>query len=69
MTASQEQNKAILDDLKEKLIMQVKEKQQEYDKLQGEKEEVERERDDAQNQVSELKSDIDRIQKRNELEN
>lgn len=69
MTASQEQNKAILDDLKEKLIMQVKEKQQEYDKLQGEKEEVERERDDAQHQVSELKSDIDRIQKRNELEN
>ena len=51
MTASQEQSKNIIDQMKQKLIIQVKEKQEELDKLQEEKEAVERARDEAEQSV------------------
>lgn len=63
MSEHQEQSKAILDGLRAKLMEQVSEKQQEIEKLIQEKEELEGERDRANTNVSELKSDIDRIAK------
>ena len=63
MSKHQEQSKAILDGLRAKLMEQVSEKQQEIEKLIQEKEELEGERDRANTNVSELKSDIDWIAK------
>ena len=63
MTASQEQSKAILDGLRQKLSAQVADKQKELEKLQEEKDVAEKERDDALYSNQALQSDLDRIQK------
>lgn len=47
MTAHQEQSKAILDGLRQKLAAQVADKQSELEKVKEEKEAAEKERDEA----------------------
>lgn len=67
MTAHQEQSKAILDGLRQKLAEQVADKQSELQKVKEEKEAAERERDDALYSAQGLQHDLERVQKQHEL--